>query len=157
MRYSVLFFCLAGAVVVFVPSAHAQSSRDQVFSSYQYDPVSCDNRLGPTTEGKVSATFNGICTGGTVKGIEAEIDAIIGIDPTTGQPAPCSMPYIARAAFEVNTTTQLDDFCEEYSIDTVTSISEILDAGSNLVFHKQLSVGCDGGATGLTSFGTRPC
>lgn len=157
MKTLALICFLGFAAVLFAPSAHAQSSPDFIFSSFQCDPLSCDNRLGPTFEGSVSATFDGVCTGGAIGGIESEISAVIGIDPVTGLPAPCTSAYIARAAFETSRKEELDDFCEPFLIDTVTSIGEILNFVSTPVWHKELSASCDGGTTGITTFGTRPC
>lgn len=148
----VLALCLLSMLLS--SRAHAQ---DLVFSSFQCDPTSCVNELPATVEGSVSGTFDGKCTGGVIGGIHAEATSTVGIDPTTGQPAPCNSPYIPRVEFEVVRTTELNDFCEPFHLDTVRQISEILNPDRSIVFHKELSASCDGGTTGIVDTGTKPC
>src|SRR5436853_2082459 len=111
-----LIFGFVALTILFNLPAHAQ---DLVFSSFQCDPTSCFNELPPTVEGRVSGTFDGRCTGGVIDGIHAEAISEVGIDPSTGQPAPCSSPFIPHVEFEIIRTQQLNDFCEVFSLDTV--------------------------------------
>jgi hypothetical protein len=153
-----LVFCIGLGVLLFASSARAQNPPPNfIFSSFQCDPLSCDNRSLPTVEGTVFATFDSTCTGGAVGGIQAEMTTIIGIDPVTGQPSPCHVPLVARAAFEVFRTEELDDFCEPFLLDTVRQISEVLGPLGVFLWHKELSASCDGGGTGVFVAGTRPC
>ena len=145
-----------GALMLFIPTAHAQTP-DYIFSSYECFPFSCVSQVGPTFIGVAKADFQGTCTGGAIAGIEANIQSIIGFNPQTGEPQACSSLYTARASFEIVRTEQLDDFCEPYLLDEVRSIAEIWDIVSFPVWHKELSSGCDGSNTGITSFGTKPC
>ena len=151
-------FCI-GLGVLFLPApARAQNPPPNfIFSSFQCDPLSCDNRSLPTVEGTVFATFDSTCTGGAVGGITAEVTTIIGVDPVTGQPSPCHSPFVARAAFEVIRTEELDDFCEPFLLDTVRQISEVLTPLGGFVWHKELSTSCDGGNTVFSTVGVRPC
>jgi len=148
--------CLGTVIIALAPSVQAQSSPDFIFSSYQCDPVSCVNELPPTVEGQVTASFNGQCTGGAIGGIEGFAKSQVGITPT-GESAPCSKPYIPHVSFEVHRSQELNDFCEVYSLDTVTENADVLDAFRNLVFHREISSSCDGGVSPVERIGTQPC
>lgn len=156
MKHMLFVLCVGVAIIVLSPFAHAQASPDFIFSSYQCDPISCVNELPPTVEGQVTASFNGQCTGGAIGGIEGFAKSQVGITPT-GEPAPCSKPYIPRVSFEVHRSQELNDFCEAYSLDTVTENADVLDALRNLVFHREISSSCDGGVTPVERIGTQPC
>jgi hypothetical protein len=142
--------------LLFASSAQAQSP-DFIFSSYTCFPPSCVNEAGPTTVGSASASFDGVCTGGAIGGIEADAAAIIGINTQTGEIQACQSPYYARASFEVVRTEQLNDFCEPFLLDDVRQLAEVLDLFRFPVWYKEHSAGCDGGDTTFTSFGTKPC
>lgn len=155
MKYGLIVCILEVVGLALVPSAHAQSP-DFIFSSFQCDPISCVNELPPTLQGEVTASFNGTCTGGAIGGIEGFAKSQVGVTPT-GESAPCSTPYIPRVAFVVHRSELLDDFCDVYSLDTVTESADVLDPLRDLVFHREISSSCDGGVTPVARIGTQPC
>jgi hypothetical protein len=143
---SFLFFAVG---FLFAPAAHAQ---DFVSSSFQCDPLSCEERTPfPVLQATVNVTFDGTCTGGAVGGIESFATAFVGL------PDPCPVPFTPIARIEVSTADLLNDFGCIYFVDTVTESAEIRDALGNTVFFKSSGASCDGGLTGPVTFGTKPC
>jgi len=157
MRPLVIILGFGTLMLLFVPTAQAQSSPDFIFSSHECSPLSCIDEVGPTTVGRAAASFDGVCTGGAIAGIGSDVVATIGINPQTGEIQACQSPYYARASFEIVRTEQLNDFCEPFLLDEVREMGEILDVSKLPVWHKEHSAGCDGGTTEFTTFGTRPC
>lgn len=145
---TVLAVCCFFAAVSFLhPTAHAT---DFVFSSFQCDPSSCVELTLPTTTGSAFVSYNATCTAG-VPSIEGSALAKV------GDPEPCPRPYVAKALIEQSMTTQLDDFGCPYNLSIVTQTAQILTPFLVVVFNDQLTVDCQGGITGPTLNGTKPC
>jgi len=64
MRPLVIILGFGTLMLLFVPTAQAQSSPDFIFSSHECSPLSCIDEVGPTTVGRAAASFDGVCTGG---------------------------------------------------------------------------------------------
>lgn len=146
--FAALFLFLALGVL-FTPAAHAQ---DFVFSSFQCDPLSCEERTPfPVFQATVNVTFDGTCTGGAVGGIESFATTFVGL------PNPCPVPFTPIARIQVDTARLLDDFGCLFFVDTVTESSEVQDVIGNPVFFRSTGASCDGGLTAPLSAGTKPC
>ena len=140
-------YLLAFGAFLSSPS-HAQGF---VFSSFQCDPSSCAEQTGPTVAGSAFVSFNSTCTGGIIAGIDGSALARIGI------PDACTTPFIAKAAVEQSTTTQLDDFGCTFNLSSVTQTAEILTPFLTVVFTDEQGSDCQGGTSGPTNNGTKPC
>lgn len=149
MKITAAVFLFIALGALFVPAAHAQ---DFVFSSFQCDPLSCDERTPfPVFQATVNVTFDGACTGGVVGGIESFATTFVGLK------APCPVAFTPIAHIEVDRSSQLDDFGCIFFVDTVTESSEITDILGNTVFFKSSGASCDGGLSGPFSAGIKPC
>jgi hypothetical protein len=149
MKKLIALFVFAMGASFLVPAAQGT---DFVFSSFQCDPVSCiETTAVPVTQGSVSVSFNGTCTGGVVAGIEAFATAQVGI------PNPCQSPYTPRAQISINEQELLDDFGCTYLVDTEINRFDIFDASGINVFNNSSGSSCDGSTTGPFTAGTRPC
>jgi hypothetical protein len=140
---------LVGVLGILSPRAKAQ---DFVFSSFQCNPSSCENRTPfPVLQGSVTVTFQGVCTGSVVEGIQSFATAFV------GAPQSCSEPFTPVARIVVSESEFLDDFGCPFLVDTVTENADVLDIFGDTVFHKESGAACDGSTTGPFAVGTRPC
>jgi hypothetical protein len=156
MKNLVIVLGFGALLLLFTPALQAQTP-DFIFSSHTCFPPSCADEWGPAFTGVAKASFDGVCTGGAIGGIGADVVATIGINPETGEVQACQSMYYARASFEIVRTERLDDFCYTYLLEEVREMGAILDIARFPVWHKEHYAGCDGGYSDFTSFGTRPC
>jgi len=153
MKIILVAFGLCLACILFAPSAHAT---DFVFSSFQCDPVSCQDSGIFDVVSEASVSVDAFCTG---SGIEFHklVKAQVGIDPVTGEVEPCNSPYEPKALVERHTTELVDDFGCPYNLDTMRLSAEIFDSLGGIRWSAQQEFSCDGGEGAPTVFGTRPC
>jgi len=150
MKRMLVSICFLAVLGLFVPAARAQTNF--IFSSFQCDPSSCiDETPIPVFQGLALVTFDSTCTGGAITGISGRAKAVVG---DIGQ---CRDPYTPHAEIDRYRSTYLDDCGNPYSVDSETEIAEIKNAGGAIVFLDEAGVSCDGGTTGPTSNGSRPC
>lgn len=142
-----LFCFLAGAA--FLPPT--SRATDFVFSSFQCDPTSCQEQTVPVVAGTAFVSYDATCTGGAVPGFSGSAKSQVGVN------GPCNSLFIAQAQVQQSTTTQLDDFGCPFNLSTATAIAQILTPLGVPVFTDTFSVSCDGGISGPTNNGERPC
>lgn len=147
-RLIALVFVLVGLAVL-TPSGQAT---DFVISSFQCDPSSCTERTpSPVFQATVFVSFNGVCTGGAVGGIESFATAFV------GAPTPCKVPFTPVARIVIDESEFLDDFGCPFLVDTVTENADVLDVIGDTVFHRETGAACDGSTSGPFSAGSQPC
>jgi len=146
MKASALLFSL---ILMACSPSRAQN---YIFSSYQCDPTSCVE-IGPAAKTEsVLVTFTGVCTGGAVEN-PLNLSAYSFVEN-------CSVPYIPYASTEVSRLELYnEDGCSpyEYEVDYVTPTTEIFTASGQVYWYQEVTYGCDGSTTGVTTFGTKPC
>ena len=85
MKPLVIILNFGALMLLFVPTAQAQASPNFIFSSHECSPLSCVDEVGPDFVGTAAASFDGVCTGGAVTGVGADVVATIGINPQTAR------------------------------------------------------------------------
>ena len=130
---------------VFAPAAHAT---DFVFSSFQCDPLACEE-TGPTaTFSSAFMTVDAACTGGAVDGFHVSASASV---------INCQVPYTPYVKAEQLHATLLDDCGDPYNVDTLRVWAEVFSVFGNVVYSTHKDDGCDGGESAPIVFGEKPC
>lgn len=142
-------FCFLAVAWLFAPVAHAQIN--YILSAFQCDPTSCFEQTPPTTSGTAFVSFNATCTGGVIGDFEGSASAQLGVN------GPCKVDYVAQAQVTTITQTFTDDCGDPYEVSTVNQMVQILTPLLTVVWSDTAGVSCDGGTTGPTNNGTRPC
>lgn len=150
MKQVWLLACSISFSVAFAQTAHAKT--DYVFSSFQCDPLSCQEEGPAETIGSVQVSFNSTCTGGAIGGLNGSAKITIGI------PNACKTPYIPFAIVETSQSEYLDDCGDPYYVDYVTETGEVISPLTGAtVFNLSNSAGCDGSITSPVVIGNKPC
>jgi len=145
-KAATLFFFLG--VVVCLPSL-AQTNYQ--FSYFLCSPSTCQEEGPAEKNGSVLVSLNSDCTGGVIGGINKNIEVLI---------ANCSVPYIPYALIQRSTTEYYDEgTCPPtaFYVDYASFNAEIFTAGGVVVYHGDVTYGCDGSESGPTNIGTKPC
>lgn len=124
---------------------------DFVFSSFQCDPISCQETGPLATISSAFVSVDSTCTGGVVPGFNKTVLANV------GTPGECMIPYQPFALVEKITSTLLDDCGDPYDVDTMRTSAEVFDSPGHVVFSLQAEFSCDGGEGSPTQFGSKPC
>jgi hypothetical protein len=128
-----LLLSFAAFSTTFTQIAHAEENL--VFSSYQCDPISCNEEGVTGTNSSASVSFVGYCTGDIVPVLSFGASAAI---------ENCSSFYTPIATVEVSKTEYLDDCGDPYYVSYETPFAEVLNLAGITVFSLSATYGCDG-------------
>jgi predicted outer membrane repeat protein len=145
MKRLMILLCFSASVTTLAPQAQAT---DFIFSYFLCSPTSCAEEGPAEKSGSVLVSYNSTCTGGAIGGYDGDVEVVL---------ANCAVPYIPYALVQTHRTQYLDDCGYPYYVDYVTPNGEVFNASGTVVFHIDITYGCDGSKTNQTTFGTKPC
>lgn len=117
-----------------------------MFVDFQCIPGSCEEQLPPTENGTATVVLGSDCDNGV--SINASISSFV---------ANCSVPFSPEADIQRLSTLTLDDFGCEVETDFARFNAAVFTVTGGVLWHASKDVSCDGGETGLTSLGDKPC
>lgn len=107
---------------------------------------SCEEELLPTTTGTATVVLASDCSNGVP--INASISSFV---------ANCTVPLLPEADIQRLFTETTDDFGCLQETDFARFNAAVFVPGGTVLWHASKDVGCDGGETSITTFGTKPC
>ena len=139
---------LFSLLAVSSPQAAAQSG--YILTTFTCIPAGCEDQGPAATNSVASVSFDAQCShgGSLFREMSGQVNIFV---------QNCSAPYVPFAKVESYRTTLLDECGSGYDVDTLREFGEVFDSFGTLVYSANQELSCDGGDTGTTIFGTRPC
>lgn len=130
--------------------SQAVAQSGYVLTSFHCIPSVCEDQGPPATTSSATVVFDAQCShaGAVTQSFSGQVNVFV---------QNCSTAYVPFAKVETYRTTHLDDCGSPYDVDTLRESGEVFSASGAVIYHASQEVSCDGGTTGTTIFGQKPC
>lgn len=146
-----LLFVVAVCVSVMEPRCEAQAP-SLIVSFLSCSPASCIDTGEPVQTGAALVGAHAQCSNSNTGQVVTSIDQAVLVTI-----ANCQVPYVPQAEVEVDHTLLLSDDCGSTYVDYLRFTGLVYSLFGQIVYHASSDAACDGGYTGVTQLGTKPC